>query len=187
MNLLVDPTTVTNYNRTVDELELYWLFTQVVAGKTARVQAKALERFLLMEETGSPFERVRAMIQSGTLTDNLIAARLGQHNRLTKGFTESLTLNLQTATVDDLLAITGVGDKTARFFLIHTRPDQQIAVLDRHVLKHLGTLGYSVPENTPNHKHYLVLEQDFLNEAKKANMNPADFDLMLWNKYSRVV
>lgn len=186
MNFLVDPTVVTKFDRTDEELELYWLFCQVVAGKTARVQAKALDAFFALESTGGPFARIRAMIQKGTLTDNLKTARLGQYKRLTEGFTQSVALNLRTATVDDLKAIKGVGDKTARYFILHTRPDQQLAVLDRHVLRYLGTLGYDVPEGSANPKQYLVLEQVFLEEAKKVNMTPADFDLMLWNKFSKV-
>lgn len=157
-----------------------------MAGKTARTQAKALNAFFALESTGGPFARIRTMIQKGTLTDNLKTARLGQYTRLTEGFTKSVGLNLRTATVDDLKAIKGVGDKTARYFLLHTRPNQQLAVLDRHVLRYLGSLGYVVPEGSANPKKYLELEQVFLNEAKKNNMSPADFDLMLWNKFSRV-
>lgn len=185
MNTLVDPSIVTNYTRTDAELELYWLFCQVVAGKTARTQAKALDKFLSIEPTGSPFARIQTMVNKGTLEANLNTARLGQYTRLTKGFTQSLSLDLRNCTVDQLKMITGVGDKTARFFLIHSRPNQDIAVLDRHVVKYLGTLGYTVPEGTPGPKQYPVLEQAFLAEAKKANMTPADFDLMLWNKFSK--
>jgi hypothetical protein len=185
MNLLVDPTIVTNYTRTDAELELYWLFCQVVAGKTARTQARALEKFLLIETSGSPFDRIRVMMSKDTLAANLKEARLGQYTRLTQGFAQSVALNLRTVDVDGLKAITGVGDKTARFFLIHSRPNQNIAVLDRHITKYLGTLGYDVPTGTPSPKQYPVLEQAFLAEAKKVNMTPADFDLMLWNKFSK--
>ena len=185
MNFREDPINFTNFNRTDEQLELAWLFTQVVAGKTAVVQAKALENFFMLETDGGPYQRIRAMVAAGTLTDNLKTARLGQYTRLTKGFQQSLALNLRTATRDDLRAIPGVGYKTASYFILHTRPNQNIAVLDRHVIKHLGTLGYDVPDSTPNDKKYLVIEQWFLEEAKKANMTPADFDLMLWNKYSR--
>jgi hypothetical protein len=185
MTFLVDPSIVTNYHRTDAELELYWLFCQVVAGKTARTQAKSLERFLLMENTGSPFDRIRTMVRNDTLVDNLKESRLGQYTRLAAGFSESVSLNLRTVDVAGLKAITGVGDKTARFFLIHSRPNQEIAVLDRHIVKYLGTLGYDVPEGTPSPKQYPVLEQAFLTEAKKVNMTPADFDLMLWNQFSK--
>ncbi len=187
MNFLVDPTIVTKFDRTDAELELYWLFCQVVAGKTARVQAKSLEKFMLMGTSGTPFQRLAEMVNTGTLLDNLKESRLGQYTRLTKGFTESLSLNLRTAEVVDLVAITGVGDKTARYFLLHTRPSLDIAVLDRHVLKHLRSLGHAAPVGTPSGKKYLELEQIFLAEAKKADMTPADFDLMLWNQYSKVV
>lgn len=185
MDFLVDPSIVTNFNRTDAELELYWLFCQVVAGKTARTQAKALEKFLLIENLATPFDCIRAMIAKGTLRDNLETARLGQYTRLTAGFTMSLQLDLRKDDVHRLKEIPGVADKTSRFFLIHSRANQNIAVLDRHVVKYLGTLGYDVPLGTPNPKQYPVLEQAFLEEAKKVNMTPADFDLMLWNKFSK--
>ncbi len=185
MNFLIDPSIVTNFNRTDAELELYWLFCQVVAGKTARTQAKALERFLLIEDLATPFDCIRSMIAKDTLRSNLESARLGQYKRLTRGFTESLALDLRKDDVNRLKEIKGVADKTSRFFLIHSRPNQNIAVLDRHVVKYLGTLGYDVPVGTPSPKQYPVLEQAFLAEAIKANMTPADFDLMLWNQFSK--
>jgi thermostable 8-oxoguanine DNA glycosylase len=188
VNLLEDPTKFTNYHRTDAELELAWLFCLSVAGKTARVVAKQLETFLSLEGSGGPYQRLNAMIQSGTLLDNLKTARMGKYTLLVKGFTQSLNLNLRTATVDDLKAISGVGDKTSRYFLLHTREGLNIAVLDRHVVRFLREKGYDAPEEgTPNGKKYLELEQHFLNEAKEAKMTPADFDLMLWKKYSRVV
>lgn len=185
MNLLADPVNFTNFNRTDEELQLAWLFCQVVAGKTAWVQAKALERFLLMGTSGSPYKRIQEMVDSGTLLENLKASRLGQYTRLSAGFEKSLTLDLRTATVDDLKSIKGVGDKTARYFLLHTRQDQKIAVLDRHVLRHLGTLGYTVTEGTPSGAKYLELEKAFLFEAQMAKMSPADYDLMLWNNAAK--
>lgn len=187
MNLREDPVNFTNFNRTDAELELAWMFCMSVAGKTARVVAKQLEAFLLLEGSGSPYERVRAMIQKGTLLDNMKTARLGKYNLLEKGYTQSLSLDLRTVTREDLRAIPGVGYKTASYFILHTRPGQNIATLDRHVLNHLGKIGYAVPDGTPNDKRYLELEKVFLAEAKKAGKTAAEYDLELWNQYSRVV
>lgn len=189
MNLLEDPTKFTNFNRTDAELELAWMFCMSVAGKTARVVAKQLETFLLLETSGSPYERVKAMIAKGVLIDNMKTAKLGKYTTLSKGYEQSLNLNLRTATRDDLTKLPGVGLKTASYFIMHTRPDQQIATLDRHVVRYLREQGYAnaPEEGTPSGKQYLELEKDFLKEAKAAGMTPADFDLMLWNKYSRVV
>lgn len=190
MNLLEDPTKFTNFNRTDAELELAWLFCMSVAGKTARVVAKQLETFLLTETSGSPYERVEAMLAKGTLISNMQLAKLGKYTTLSKGYAHSITLNLRTVSRDDLIKLPGVGYKTASYFIMHTRPNQNIATLDRHVVRFLHSKGYAgadVEGSTPSGKKYLELEKSFLKESTAAGMTPADFDLMLWNKYSRVV
>jgi thermostable 8-oxoguanine DNA glycosylase len=75
--------------------------------------------------------------------------------------------------------------KTSRCFIIHSRPNAQYAALDTHILKHMRSLGYDTPKSTPSKKQYLHLEKEFLKLAKKADMSPANYDLMIWNKYSK--
>jgi thermostable 8-oxoguanine DNA glycosylase len=53
------------------------------------------------------------------------------------------------------------------------------------MLKHLRTLGYDAPKSTPTGKKYLILEKNVLYLAKEAGMSPADYDLMIWNRYSK--
>ena len=183
MNFLIDPTDVTKFDRTDGELQLFFLFCQTVAGKTAKVQAKHLNNFLLSGEGNTPFEIIQKMIDDNVLMDKLQESKLGQYNRLKAGFTESIKLNLRTATLDDILRIKGIGNKTSRYFLLHSRPDQNIAVLDVHILKYLRSQGFETTVQTPPTKMYLKLEQEFLKLAKQHNMTPADFDLMIWTKY----
>jgi thermostable 8-oxoguanine DNA glycosylase len=182
---LIDPHDVTKYDRTDSELQLFLLFCQTVAGKTAEVQAKALERFFLYGVGNTPFEILQNMIDTQTLTTRLQESKLGQYTRLTKGFTQCLTLDLRTCTVDDLKAIQGIGNKTARYFLLHSRKDQRVAVLDVHILKYLRSKGFDAPKQTPNDKKYLVLEKEFLKLADNSGMTVADFDLMLWSAHNR--
>lgn len=183
MNFLIDPTDVTKFDRTDGELQLFFLFCQTVAGKTAKVQAKHLNNFLLSGEGNTPFEIIQKMIDDNVLMDKLQESKLGQYTRLKAGFSESIKLNLRTATLDDMLKIKGIGNKTSRYFLLHSRPDQNIAVLDVHVLKYLRSQGFETTVQTPPTKMYLKLEQEFLKLAKQNNMTPADFDLMIWTKY----
>lgn len=185
MNYLVDPTDVTKFNRDDGELQLFFLFCQVVAGKTAKVQAKFLNEFLSAGNGTTPFEIVQDMVDNGVLLDKLKESKLGQYSRLAAGFEASLKLDLRTATVDDLKAIKGIGNKTARFFLLHSRPNQNVAVLDVHILKYLRSQGFDTPKATPAEKQYLELEKEFLKLAHQNNMSPADFDLMLWTQYSQ--
>ena len=94
-------------------------------------------------------------------------------------------INLKTCTIDELEAIKGIGPKTARCFLIHSRPNQQLAGLDRHILRFLRDQGYNVPKHTPTGKKYKQVEQLFIQEAQKAGKDIATFDLELWNKYRK--
>jgi hypothetical protein len=108
---------------------------------------------------------------------------LGQYTKLTKAFRQSLNLNLKTCTIADLEAIHGAGAKTARYFMLHTRPNQRIACLDTHVIRHMRDLGLTDQKGTPGGKKYAELEQVFLNLADQSGMSVADFDLMFDNAF----
>lgn len=92
-------------------------------------------------------------------------------------------LNLKTCTVADLEAIYGIGMKTARYFILHTRKNARVACLDTHILSWLSYYtGYKVPKQTPTKTKYLELEKVFLNICDTMQMTPADLDLKIWNK-----
>lgn len=183
---MIDPSDVIKYDRTDAELEEWWLFSCVVAGKTARTQARLLENFLvsLGFPEASPFEGMRAAVTSGTLVDQLRASRLGQYNRLARCFEESLTLNLRTDPVEAFERIHGVGAKTARMFVMHSRPNQRLAAIDTHILKFLKSRGYDVPAATPSGRKYRELELVFLDLADEAGLSPSDYDLEIWKSYA---
>lgn len=183
MSFLIDPTQVINFNRTDSELETFWLFCLVVAGKTAKTQARLLNNFLTDLGSDSPFVMI-GLLTRDELLNRIKLSRLGQFNRLTNAFRQSLTLDLRNATVDDLENITGVGPKTARMFLMMSRPNQQFAALDTHILKYLGSRGITVPKTTPSGRKYQELEKTFLKFAHESKMTVAEFDLMIWKKAS---
>lgn len=185
---MIDPRDVTKYDRTQAELEEFWLFCLVVAGKTAMTQARLLEGFLSHLRDAcdiTPFEAVKRAVDDGTLLDKLKYSRLGQFTRLEKAMRLSLDLDLTNDAVDAFEAIPGVGSKTARFFLLHTRKDQQIAVLDTHVLRYMRDQGLTEQKGTPpKGPKYEALEKVFIGLAAKAKMSIADFDLHIWRTYS---
>jgi thermostable 8-oxoguanine DNA glycosylase len=188
---MIDPRDVTKFDRTQTELEEYWLFCIVAAGKTAMTQARLLDGYLkegakdLMATAWTPFDIIRYQVQEDKLLDALKASRLGQYNRLKKAFEQSVNLDLRSCTVADLEAITGVGPKTARFFILHTRPDQSMAVLDTHILKYLRDKGHTTQKVTPPAgKKYNELEAIVIAEAKASGMSQPDFDLHIWKTYS---
>jgi thermostable 8-oxoguanine DNA glycosylase len=113
--------------------------------------------------------------------------KLGQYNRIGNAFKGILQFKgkLQTVTVAELESINGIGSKTARFFILHSRPNQKVAVLDTHILKWLDSLGYAnVPKATPPPTKYYIFESWFLQEAQARNMSVADLDLHIWKSYA---
>jgi len=189
---MINPTTITNYNRTEAELEEFLMFAILVAGKGAEQQARKLEAFLKhcdWHNNGEPFEHIKSLIRHDMLDTQMKKFKLGQYKRIGNAFKGILQFKrmLRIVTIEQLESIKGIGSKTARFFILHSRPDQKVAVLDTHILKWLREQGYSAPKQTPTKKRYAILESIFLTEAWKREMNPADLDLMIWKSFSQKV
>jgi thermostable 8-oxoguanine DNA glycosylase len=184
---MINPTTITNFNRTEEELEEFLMFAILVAGKTAKTQAEKLDAFLTdYRSDRSPFQYLEHIIANYSLTKEMMKHKLGQYKRLLSAFTGILKFkgNLKNVTIDELESISGIGSKTARFFLLHSRKDAQFAVLDTHILKWLREQGHNAPKATPTKKKYAVLEKIFLTEASKREILPADLDLQIWKSYA---
>ena len=115
----------------------------------------------------------------------LVASKVGQYGRLTKGIMQSLDLDLTTCSLEDLLNIHGVGNKTSRFFLLHTRVGGNYAVLDTHILAWLRDHGIeNAPKNTPtDSKLYMELEGQFryLSRLEYPYLSDAQIDLLIWS------
>ena len=186
MQLLIDPKKITNFTRTTAELQSFFLFGLFCAGKNSDYAAKCLARLLHNNDGETPFEVLKGLGETG-IYNTLLASRIGQYNRLTKAIMSAVDLDLATCTLQDLMSVHGVGQKTARFFLLHTRPDCQCAVLDTHILKWLRDNEVDAPTSTPTSiKQYMELEKQFLFLAREnfPFMSIADVDLTLWMKYS---
>lgn len=83
------------------------------------------------------------------------------------------------------MTIRGVGEKTSRYFLLHSRRDcGRIAVLDTHILKYLRHLGHIVPKGLPKGAGYARLEALVIAAADSAGMSMPDFDLAVWSHYA---
>lgn len=182
---MIYPDRITNYERTTEELEELIIFCICVAGHNAFHTAKQLDKlFTKLSAYVAPFYALKRIRQR--LVPMLRWAKIGCHNKRAKYIKDLLdkNLNLRTCSVKELESIKGIGPKTARFFILHSRRDvNDIAVLDTHVLKFMRDEGHQVPKSTPTGKHYLRLEAEFLKLARKSNKSVAEFDLEIWNKY----
>lgn len=182
---MVDLTKVTNFKRTQVELEEFWLVAICVAGKNGTKQAIKVH-YLLAEQAGNtPFEKIRKMIGEGKLLKHLQFIKMGQYKRIEQAFRESLNLDLKKSTLEDLMRIYGVGNKTSRFFLLHSRANCEYVVLDTHILRFLrDKCGLkNIPKSTPNNwKQYITIET-IAREAIRTKFpqdSMAEADLKIW-------
>lgn len=192
---MISPENITKYNRTQSELEEFLLFSIMVAGKSSKQTAQKLESFLFATlGMISPLTWIQNLVKikenNISSTDPLMVCmknhKLGQYNRLFSAFTGILQFKdkLDSVTVQELESIKGIGPKTARFFVLHSRENQRLAVLDTHILKWMKSMGYNVPKTTPSKKAYSKIEVDFLNECDKAGKSPAEMDLEIWKSFA---
>ena len=197
---MITPNQITNFNRTETELEEFLLFSILVAGKKAEMQAKKLDSFIghaMMVVGISPFDWLQHLVdlekdnpyyneKKNPLMSCMMNHKLGQYKRLYKAFKGILDFKgrLSKVTIEELESVYGIGSKTARFFVLHSRPDQKVAVLDTHILKWMKSLGYDAPKTTPSKKKYGEVERWFLLEAENHKMTPAKLDLQVWKDYA---
>jgi len=175
------------------EKEYFLIFSVIVAGRNAKMAVEKTWRLLEFtwgEET--PFDLIKHYIDNKTLVQKLKSLKIGQYTRIEKALKDIINLNVETCTLDDLLACHGVGNKTARFFLLNTRKNAEYAVLDTHVLKWLNNLlgnWRSVPKSTPtSESRYALWEYEAIQAMKQEyperTLAQADFEI--WKTFAKV-
>ena len=189
-NTTIDPKNITDFNRNTDELQAFWLFCMFVAGKNSDWASRCLKKLINTADKGTfegIFKYFKSIGEVG-VHNALVANKVGQYTRLTKGIMQSLNLDLRTCSLQDLLNIHGVGNKTARFFLLHTRRNCDYAVLDTHILAWMRDHGVeNAPKSTPtNLKVYEQLENKYriLSRLHYPHLSNAQIDLLIWTKQS---
>jgi thermostable 8-oxoguanine DNA glycosylase len=186
---MIDPFNVTDFGRTERELEEYLFFCIAVANKTARIIAPKIAMFLEATLPGeSPFDCVLRLEAEGRLLEELQRAKTGKYTTLVPSYPDAarrLRGRLATVALDELMTLKGVGEKTSRYFVLHSRRDHgRIAVIDTHILKYLRQLGHDVPKGLPKGDGYARLERLVIAAAEAAGMSMPDFDLAVWSHYA---
>ena len=185
----VDPFAITDHFRGRHDLELLAVFCSCVAGKKATMISGMVETlFSACDHSGTPFERLLSMERSGSLDANLRRARLGKYAVLNRGLPALARFDeqaLRTCPPEALEEIPGIGMKTSRFFILHSRPDARVGVIDTHVLKYLRAAGVNgVPDTIPTGREYLRMEAAFMAEADRLEVPMAVLDLRIWSHYA---
>jgi len=79
--------------------------------------------------------------------------------------------------------VKGIGLKEASHFLRNIgKSNNKIAILDRHILRNLKALKIISSDRIKSRKHYLQIEQKYLNLARRLNIPADELDLLLWAK-----
>lgn len=181
---MISPTSITNFDRSTRELQVFWLFSIFVAGKNSDIASRKLSQLTgLMPDEMHPFDWFRV----NSIRDALEKCKVGQYNRIGKAIQQSLDLDLKTATLSQLMEVHGVGPKTARFYLLHSRKDCKHAVLDVHILNWIRSQGLYAPTQTPQKTEtYDEFERIFYRLANEhfPNIPLANVDLHLWTEMS---
>jgi len=193
----VDAYKITNFVQDKYQLEASILFWVAAAGHNGVTSAAAVNRFLKLSlkeyelDNGhidkiKPFLFIRNLGLS-KLSNFMRSSGIGCCSPERKAGTywnlANSGIDLKTCKREDLLKFKGIGLKTASCFLLHSRENQKIAGLDRHILRLLKKRGYdNVPDSTPgNPKIYGNLERvvvDYI--IPESGLSPAEFDLSSW-------
>jgi len=197
----IDPDDITDFHLSKNRLEKVLLFWVCAAGHGGHQSSRALEKFLYLVNTWlrerdispkkSPFAAMRQMdsLQNDPewIQKFMALSGIGCHKNKSRAFREIIYsgINLRKCTVNELEGLRGIGPKTARCFLIHSRPDQQYAGLDTHILHYLRDQGFDAPKTTPLGRKYRQLEIEFLRLAREAGKTVAELDLEIWLRYRR--
>ena len=164
-------------------LEARLVFAMIVAGKTAKFATQATRRLLEYRwKQENTFAMIRRLDDTNRLAKALHYAGTGNYEKLWYGLRQlaRAEINLRTCTPQELERIHGIGPKTARFFVLWTRPQEEYAALDTHVLRWLRRCGYEAPKATPSGQRYRELERAFIEEARKRAVSPRELDHAIW-------
>ena len=189
---LINPKKITNFNRTKADLELFAIFAVCVAGKKAQQTADKVNNHFRDTQTPTkqltPFETIKSLVNIKVFGAYLQMAKIGQYKRIYRALRDlaESDIDLKTCSVEDLEAIHGIGPKTSRFIIMHSRPNQRLATLDTHILRWMRDQGINTPKATPQSKKlYKELEQKFLTLCDKCAILPSQLDLKIWKQYSK--
>lgn len=192
---MIDPSNITNFQRTDHELEEFALFCPAAAGKNSQEQAYKPTRLIALLQRGSdrstsPFGRI-AMAEGESfgydpnqLMEAMRRSKIGKYSLLYDAYVRlcRLTPNeLRTLPVEEFEKLPGFGMKTARFFVLHSRPTDDIACIDTHVLRYLRIAGLNVPNDVGSPSRYLAAEKAFLVQAGRLGIEPWRLDINVWN------
>lgn len=80
---------------------------------------------------------------------------------------------------DRLISLPGIGYKTASWIARNWSDADDVAILDIHILRAGVIAGFLDPELTVE-RHYLALEEQFLEFSRGLSVRPSELDAVIW-------
>lgn len=183
---MVNPSDCTNFERSDSELQEFAIFCICVANKNADQIAPKVHSLLQHCDGVTPFSFLRE--HRPALNSLLKLEKLSPYSQRAKAIDGILNVDIRTCSKDDLLLIPGIGPKTARYFLLHSRKDADHAVLDTHHMRLLAMHGVVSPRKAPTQERQYVevekLHQKFRTKVAP-HLSAAEFDLIVWKAMSK--
>jgi len=186
---MIQPTQITNFHRFYRELIGFFTFCICVQGKNSDIVAakintliKEPDFFRCMEDYPLEENGLWELI----MHDLLRKHKVRNYRRIMHVLKQVVTVDLQTCTLEDLLNIKGVGPKSACFFFLHSRPNQDVVVIDTHLLKFYNE-KHKLNESRPTKwEDYLKLGKSIAATIKATfpNLSLAEADLHIWKQQS---
>lgn len=137
----------------------------------------------MLEEGNTPFDRIRKMIRTDMLLENLKKVKMGNYTILQKCLRK--LINIKELTIENLEKIPKIGSKTSRMILLHSQKNVRYAVLDTHILRYMRENLGTKEISTPSKKKYLELEKIFLNHCDILGRDASELDLEIWKRYTK--
>lgn len=172
--------------------EAFFIFTLLVGGgRSARAMERKLEQILAHRtrwptprDLEPPSRMLRRWRKLDIIDMKLREIRTGQYARVGRALEWWLengpdVTDRGLRSPAPLEAIPGIGPKSARFFLLYRREGVRVAVLDRHVLRFLRSIGVA---GTP--RGYRELEGEVLKVADHLGMSSMVLDDIIWRHYA---
>ncbi|HUS76954.1 MAG TPA: N-glycosylase/DNA lyase [Methanothrix sp.] len=163
---------------------VFCLLTPQSKAKTCWKAVQRLDRKCMMTETAP-----------ARISEELVGVRFnqrkGEYICLARRMFCSRSLRATLASFTDAAAarewlvenVKGLGYKEASHFLRNIGLGEELAILDRHILKNLALLGVikEVP-SSPTKRTYLEIERKMTAFSKEAKITMGHLDLLLWYK-----
>ncbi len=162
-----------------------FLFCLLTPQSNAKKCWQAIEELKKLSLSNIEKEKLISILKSKTRFHNNKSSYIIHNLQLWPNIQSQINSKQDTKELRNWLSenVLGFGLKEASHFLRNIgKSNNKIAILDRHILRNLKQLSLIEEEKIKNSKHYLEVENIFLDFASSINIPADHLDLLWWSK-----